>query len=327
MLTLATAACTDDAIDASRPTELSAVEYKDIPQDVYTKVDVLFVVESSPAMAAYQARLAEAARPIAQRFFEQGTIPDIHIGVISGDPAEGARLRRGRFLADESRFAWTRYRNYTGLLPDNFAALLDVGSSGPRNQPLISLALQALAPTTNPGFRRQDARLDVVFVTASDDHSDIAMADIRQQFRSPVTGYEPSIGIVGACGASDTPRLSSSSNGPYNLAFASLCEPGVPDIVDRLVPFSWSLLTAACVEGKLVQPHEIEAWLEEPTTGAQVDFPECRGLDDRQCWSLLEFPSECTVGDHLLVDIRRSDVTFPARAIFNLAVEPSSAPF
>src|SRR5262249_28936173 len=144
------------------------------------EIDLLFVIDDSPAIAPQRAKLLDNYR----RFIETlgafpGGLPDVHIGVVTADvgtrgawdsagPAIGAgpgactsegdrgELRRapgidGNFLSDVARPDGTRERNYSGSLADAFARLADTGAAGCTYARPLEALRRALASPANDG--------------------------------------------------------------------------------------------------------------------------------------------------------------------------------
>ncbi len=197
----AAGACTDPA-PADGPGVTSRVARLEIPMFRNGNLDLLFVIDSSPAIAPQRAKLIASYR----RFIEvlesfRGGLPDLHIGVVTADlgtrgaddpspgPAIGTgpgsctsegdagELRRaasidGSFISDLSRADGTRARNYTGSLADAFVQLADAGEAGCTYVRPLAAARQALSGIpANAGFLRDDAYLGVVLLTNDDDCS------------------------------------------------------------------------------------------------------------------------------------------------------------
>ncbi|HEY4182796.1 MAG TPA: hypothetical protein VGM90_38460 [Kofleriaceae bacterium] len=324
-MTLALVGCTDAAaIHTPDPLDSSAVEYKDIPLYMNASVDVLFVVDDSPAMAPYLAHLAAAARPLAQTITGGHVQPDVHIGVVTGDPADAGRLQGNRMLVDESRWNWQRVRNYDGTLPDNFAGLFDVGASGAATRSLFSAATRAVAQTTNAGFLRDNAYLVIVFVTAGDDASSIDVEATAAAIKA--LKPDPTRILVSAALGSDSPRLTALLDQfPNRSARVSLDDhdmTGLLALIDQAYRVN---LGAPCIEGRLVEPYEIAASLVNPATGQEVLYPACGSGVDKHCWSIVDRPNGCPLtAEQKMLDIKQEEFTFPAHAIFNMVVEPGS---
>ncbi len=190
---VALVACTEPTGEAIT----SRVEQLAWPIYVPRKLDVLFVVDNSPAMAAHEATWRENQRAMMDVLSTiEGGLPNIHIGVVTTDlgarghdgvegtdaagcTASGDRgeLRtsanvQGRFIADSPIADGMRLRNFTGSLGDAFASIANVGTQGCAYvQPLEAMEHALGANVANAGFLRPDAHLLVVFATPNDDCS------------------------------------------------------------------------------------------------------------------------------------------------------------
>lgn len=184
------------------PAISSSVVRLEIPLAASPRLDLLFVIDNSPAMAPQRAKLLDNYRRfIAVLETIPGGLPDVHIGVITTDvgsrgaydgaagpvigtgpgscTSDGDRgnLRRipsvsGSFLSDIGRADGTRVRNYTGSLADAFAELADVGTDGcTYARPLEAMRRALNGNVANTGFFRTDAYLAVVVLTNDDDCS------------------------------------------------------------------------------------------------------------------------------------------------------------
>lgn len=192
-------ACTDPAPDG--PAITSGVQRIELPLARNRKLDLLFVIDNSPAMAPHRARLLDTYRHYVETLESRsGGFLDLHIGVVTTDvgsrgvhdnapgpllgtgpgsctsEGDGGELRRvpaiaGRFLYDFVRANGTRERNYTGSLADAIAQLADVGASGCSYPRPLEAMRRALVVNPEPGFLRDNAALAVAFFTSDDDCS------------------------------------------------------------------------------------------------------------------------------------------------------------
>ena len=184
-------------------TSHSAVQV--VPLPAALAVDVLLVIDNSPAMAAHHARVQAAGAALASVLTTlSGGVPDLHLGVIttdlgtSGGPAgtspgpafgqlgqggcggvgDDARLLTsgapvtGAFLADTRLPNGTRARNYTGELGAAIARMVDVRTGGCAfARPLEAIDRALGHQAANAGFLRDAAMLYVVVISAQDDCS------------------------------------------------------------------------------------------------------------------------------------------------------------
>jgi hypothetical protein len=196
-----------DAMPDAPPdaTTMTALERKDLPAAIDPDVDLLFMIDDSPAMNDKQANLI-ASLP---RFLDAlatlpGGMPDVHIGVVTSDlgtkgsqdvtPGPGigtlgqggcAGLGKagnlqvfgapvsGVYLSDVARPDGTRIKNYPGALSDVLATMASAGAGGCGFEQPLEAIRQALLPSNavNQGFLRPNALLVVVLLTDEDDCS------------------------------------------------------------------------------------------------------------------------------------------------------------
>lgn len=179
-------ACTIDertVMLPEEPTQHSAT-YFDIPVGVSLELDILVVIDNSPAMAPH----AERAIPQIAKLFGGLAMrgdPDWHLAVITSDLGGPNCSERGDdglfryeglvgapFLIEWRHLDGRHTANYEGTLESAFAQLASVGVSGcPRQQPLAAIRRALDDQPRNAGFRREGAQLLIVIVNAGDDSS------------------------------------------------------------------------------------------------------------------------------------------------------------
>lgn len=188
---------------AQAPAVVGSTEYEvmlDIAPPGPAEIDLLFVIDSSAAMADEQRAIVAGAGQLFDALAALPTgLPDLHVGVISTDVGlgvaaadlPGSQCRAagddGRlhgaatcgvaagFLTDAPDPDGDRRRNYAGSLTDAFACLADVGTRGcTYSQPLTALdraiALDRARPREQR-FLRDEALLVVVIASDDDDCS------------------------------------------------------------------------------------------------------------------------------------------------------------
>jgi len=196
VLVVLTLGCTSDPQPATGPVTTSHVVRREIPLGIQHQLDLLFVVDNSPQMAAHRATLIANARNFIDVLDREPLgFPDLHLAVITtdvgsrgagdntasvhGDCSEngdaGVMKAAGaighNYFTDQRRGDGIRELDYDGSLDDALAATfeaLPTGCSFPR--PLEAVR-RAVANPANAGFVRDDAYLAVIFLTASDDCS------------------------------------------------------------------------------------------------------------------------------------------------------------
>jgi hypothetical protein len=301
----------------------SRVERRIVPLDGKRELDVLFVVDNSPAMLPYRDGLLANAALLVNDFERrfQGLL-DLHIGIVTADvgsrgagdasaPAtagcnetgdagamHAASSVAGNFLVDPI----TRERNFAGTLEaafaDSLAAVLSKPDGCWLSRPLEAMRI-ALHSPANAGFLREHARLALVFLTPSDDCSFVHASDTScASGLVPLDEYEaevrsakvdPSVITLGGAflPAAPPPRLLALFDRFPNRAMSvSLFDPY--DVVDLLEPFD-PKVSNSCMD--LAPTGACLAWLAH-ANGDQDILPPCGPTSD-VCWELVDDPIDC----------------------------------
>lgn len=305
--------CTDPAPDNPSPDGVSHVVTFDYGAlSVAAKLDVLVVVDSSPAIAPHRDRLVASYHRFAEVFESFGGLPDLRLGVVTADlggpncgPGDGAAFRRagvvaGDFLVDFPTSSSTRERNYGGDLGIAITALADAGSTGCATvQPLAAMKQALEGPS---GFRRPNAYLAVVFVSAADDASPIAVDDAVTFLKA--TSDDPStlmISVIGGDGTCATPatRLRSFADQfPDRNLFTSICAPEHQGALAIIGTAYRTSLVQPCIDSALADVDPVEPGAQFDCTVSDV-YPDASGIDieeplaacdavqtNRPCWQL-----------------------------------------
>lgn len=289
---------------------VTRVFHQDIPIAINANVDLLFVIDSSPAMAPFETKLATNERELMQ-LLTPPFGPDLHVGVVTADPADAGKLRQtasvaGPFITTTLQFDTTRQTDVTGPIEDAFVALASVGSAGSATVQPLAMAQAALAPGANPGFLRDDAALGIVVITASDDSSAGAVADYVTAFKQLKS--DPANVVVsvasGPCSTStlsapDAPRLTTFvGEFPNRGTKVAICD----DNLDALVSIEAQLIRSAygvpCVDAPVASPPDCAIWLEHRKTSEQRVVEQCPA-SSIPCWSLVSDPVDCPVSPSL----------------------------
>jgi hypothetical protein len=294
------AACTVEPMPPEGEQVTSHVWHGEYQMSYSTNIDILFVIDNSPAMEPLQDRMRAGYRQIADRLSHMtgGALPNVHIGVTTTDVRDQGRLRGGTYLADEAKFFATRERNYLGNFEDAFLELADVGTGGVTRIEPIEAAQRALSAQVNPGFVREPAILAIVFLTAGDDQGSL---DIAEAARGVTTlKSDPSKivlgGAFGTCDAAGTPRLDALFERFPNRGFhTSLCAEDLGDGLQLLPQMFKQTLEGACIQQPLdLDPelpgsqHECTSWITSPDTGESIRFPECSTAQPTNCWAITD---------------------------------------
>lgn len=270
----------------------SRVSYHEIPVYVGNQVDVLFVVDDSPAMAPYEGRIAALAGELEQAYGRY----NLHLAVASND----GRLRTppsigGPFLAYTPKTFSPAVTNFEGTLGNATAALLAVGTGGAGTATPLSAMQRALAPA---GFFREYAPLEIITIAASDDASPISVADAVAGLHA----LDREIIYTSAVYPRPAPRLDELQAQFQANAYTAIDAPDYGTALSAF-QFSWTTLGAACFE----QPADVDP----DAAGAQYDcsitavedglehvLPRCGG-GEALCWDVVADPQVCTAPGEL----------------------------
>lgn len=297
---------------------VSRVLQQEVPIASSAQLDVLFVIDDSPAMAPFQAKLAGNARELIQLLTPMFG-PDLHVGVVTADPADAARLRQtssvaGTFITTALQSDGSVQTNVTGAVDDAFVALANVGSAGASGPQPLAMAEAALASGANPGFFRANAYLSIVVITDGDDNSTGAVADYATAFKQLKT--DPNSVIVsvasGACSAGTlsapaAPRLSAFvAQFPNRSTQVAICDDSLAGLVSLDGQLLKSTLGAECIDAPLATPTQCEVWLEDMMTSSQRVVPPCPS-SAVPCWSLVTDPQTCAMAPSLSLRLEPSN--------------------
>lgn len=241
LLLVALMACARDPF-SPLPVGGSHVLVKEIPQPWSPKLDLLFVIDDSPAMASFRADLLANAPNFAS-VLTRGRLPDLHLAITTaGCEGDGGVLRTtpavdGDFII-ATPFADGGYAtNVTDSLDHAMTALMDVGTTGCATVQPLAAAKRALA--SHPDFVRDDAYLALVVIAASDDTSPGAIADyvtwLEGLKRDPGTIFVTGIAGAGSCMydgavAADAVRLRQFlAQFPNRNTFSTICQADLSD--------------------------------------------------------------------------------------------------
>jgi hypothetical protein len=170
-------ACGSDPATVAR--ESSCEVQQSIPMSVMRKLDLLFVIDDSPGMAARQATVAANLPRLMDVLTTVEGGLDLHIGVVTTDLAKDGRLQStprvegcappdGAFIRHRIALRGGLETNVSGELRDAFPCIAELGAAGGEPRPLEALR-RALEHPENAGFVRPDAYLGVILVSSVDD--------------------------------------------------------------------------------------------------------------------------------------------------------------
>jgi hypothetical protein len=294
------AACTIEPYAPLEPMQ-SRVEVLDIPQYTPDRLDVLFVVDRSPAMAAHQDALREGFANFANT--SGGSSKDYRIGVISADAADDGLLLHD-VVIDATRYGGGRDTNYDGTLADLLAAIGPQGAGGAPRVRALDMLRRALEPGRNAGFRRDEAKLLVVIATAADDDSDLVPEDLRDIADGWVE--DPGAVAIAVFHADAAPRLAR-----LRMPFSnrSLDEQHFVWLGDALVLFAGLVRPFGanpCFSGR---PTGDCVVIDGPR-GEERFLPAC-GAATTPCWRITADEMNCPAVGHLKLDVQRTQFPDP----------------
>jgi hypothetical protein len=206
------AACVDTPPMAEPIVESTHVEIKELPAERAPKLDVVVFVDDTLPMSAYEHRLAEIPRLLANALESTGGgWIDLRLAVTSND-GTFHRLpgSESSYLTRSLDFNFRVWQNFEGSLEDALRSLIAVNahSEGP-SQPLDAVRR---ALERNSRFVREDAGLGILIVTASDDASPWPIADYATWLTSIVGGSWHRPIVVEAVYPQPAPRLDELTN-------------------------------------------------------------------------------------------------------------------
>lgn len=314
---LALTSCIADRTVYEPVVDQDRVTVFDIPQDAQHPLDVLFVVDRSPAMRAHAAHVAGELTALVEVMAARGD-PDWHLGVITSDlgdaegrpgcdaRGDGGALRHDGLVGAPFVIEWRHLdgrhtHNYEGSLASAFARLAAVGHDGcARSQPLAAIT-HALAEPRNAGFRRAGATLLVVIVGAVDDASPAPVARYATFLRG--LGDPRALHVI-AIHDDPAPRLAELVAAfPDRGQQQSIRTRGLAHHL--WTPFGGGGWGAPCIEGELWD-HDLAAGGVQATCAVsdvivrddqrllEQPLPTCDALATiRPCWRLVDDPQGC----------------------------------
>lgn len=227
------------------------------------ELDVLFVIDDTPAMAPFRAGVVASAARLAEALEPDGLpSPSLHFAVTTADAIAGGALHQTAaaphgYLSDILTPEGVRVRSYPGGLVDALAGVLDVGAASTSpNEPLEAARL-ALG---TQGFRRPGARLVLVVIAAQDDASPADVSSYSAPWLDPAQQTTFVIGIY----PRPAPRLDAllATFGQRGM-FTAIDQADFGAVLDPLAQIWTSSLACPCA------PRPLD--LDPATPGDQVD--------------------------------------------------------
>jgi hypothetical protein len=298
-------ACTDDGPSGGGTTGETHVESYHLPAQQAPKLDLLFVIDDTTAMASHQTALqALPAMVEAGLASSTGVVAHYHLGVVTTDSATSGNLRtsssvQGTFINhDEGTFGGSP-NNYTGSLGAALTSLFpSSATSNAQNRPLATMRAALDANAANAGFRRSDAYLGMVTITASDDASSGTPEEYASFLKTAQS--DPTNVIVSGVIPSGASRISTfHAQFPNRNDVSSIDSTDYSGALDMFAQLYKTTLGYACNK----EPADVDA----TTPGPQYDcsfiyldgsaehlLPQC-GNTSQPCWELVVAdPQICT---------------------------------
>jgi hypothetical protein len=233
------------------------------------RLDLLFVVDDTSAIAPYADRVAAGLASMAAALQNSAVPLSVHVGFARAGSCDTNPLVGGCGISPPTPFVELQpcnvVTNASGAFVDTVACLgaLGAGDCGP-NQPMAA-ALRALDPTNAAwgGFLRSDAYLDVVIIAATDDASGPPSApttsplDIAQRLKA--LKPDPSQVMVTVIGPGDCATRDGQAQRLLQLVnefgsnglYMRLCDDPLSAAIDRIVSSSNVGLPPLCLTNVL----------------------------------------------------------------------------
>jgi hypothetical protein len=280
-----------DTDGGSGITGTSHVETYELPAAIPPKLDLLFVIDDTAAMASHQTPLAVLPTQL-QLALEYSAVANYHLGVITTD---NASLRRAAgipdpFIVHDNTFSGPM-NNYEGSLASALRSLFpsSAASTG-SNQPL---AMTRSALDNHAGFLRSDAYLGIVTISATDDASLGAVDDYAASLKG--VKNDPAKVIVSGVFPTGAARLAGfHAKFPNRSDTQSIDDADYVDALELFTQVYKTSLGYAC--------NKEPADLDPDTPGAQYDcafvsidngvekrLPQCGTVATRPvpCWEIV----------------------------------------
>lgn len=183
--------------------------------------DLIFVVSDAPSMAPHHDALVRFLGDLDASLRASRDIPSLHVGVVGPDPGDGgfattpvvsgctpptdpfhSVIGLPWFVCDPGELPCYR-ESYAGTLGEAVACVGALPATGAARPPLLARALDALDAT--PTFRRPGVPLVVIVVSADDDASPAAPAELAARFAALGDATTP-VSLVAITGDA-SPRL------------------------------------------------------------------------------------------------------------------------
>lgn len=296
------------------PAIASHVESFVIPQEGAAMVDLLFVIDDSPAMASERDHLIASMPTFASALTNLARPLDLHIGVTTADPVDAGKLRGasgvdGDFLVDALHIDGATERNFTGDLGAALTALADVGAAGTDSSQPLEAARLALAPGANAGFHRDHAYAIVVVITNRDDESLEAITTYVTELKSRFS--DPNDLVISAIYPRPATRLDAFvAQFPNRNTYTPLDAPDLSVALELVGLLYKSDPGVPCMTGILSDP--VDCAFADVVGGVERLIVPCdAAITTSSCWRFVADPNDCLGASPLRLEIQRT--LFPPR--------------
>jgi hypothetical protein len=323
--------CIDDR-DVQLPEEpvQTKSESFEIPQVSPPPLDVLIVVDNSPAMAAFEDNVLANVPTLATALERNVGWWDRHIGVVTADVGctgggtwRPAQLTNDRFFIDWRHLDDTRTKNFDGTLEDHIPGAVAAGHEGCGAHRPLDAIMAALDPSTH--FRREDADLIVIVLAASDDDSSVSVDEVRARVGRNDIGIDldgsARSPLLFAFAPENTPRLAAFAGEDVWIGgrlpidaeelFAKIWLAHHGDgwglhCLDATLDMDRTLegMQANCTVSDVVRDRDTNRWIYERV------LPACTGAN-RPCWRLAHEPAICSADVSSTYSLQIDRIDFP----------------
>lgn len=220
--------------------------------------DVLFVVDNSASMAEEQATLSVNFADFVDVI--TNTNADFQLGVVTTDVE----------ISTAGQLSTDVITPYTSDIGSLALAAVDIGTEGSRDEQGFQAAVLALDPGINPGFRRDNAELHVVFFSDEDDRSAGAVTDMINAMMAnsgtrprlhAVVGDLPQGCASGSSAADPSPRYYEAVQATDGY-LESICAPDYASILTR-VGLDLAGQTDTFYLSRVPDPNSLEVYVDE----------------------------------------------------------------
>jgi len=306
LLVLFVVACVEDAETGS--IEQHGVELKWFPiEPRESQLDLLFVLDTDATTQAHRARIVANGESFVNVLRTiPGGLPLMHLGVVTIDG-------RWRAIADPRIAGEPVLDTALDDLGPWLAEALDAPAwEGPPR--LFDVVRDGLA--RHSGFRRPGSYLHIVFITARDDASPVAVDDMLAYLKADGRDRTIITAISGTRGvgceldgdlAAPAPRLHALVAGmPSRATFTVLCQSNLSDALSQYVGPLRPFASDPCWQAR-IDPSSCTVEF-APRDAPAYALPACRPIEDviprRSCWRHVVDPSNCTGPDHLALALQ-----------------------